>query len=392
MELVLDRAPQLETEQIPLDRCLGRVLAADVSSPIDVPSFAKSSMDGYAVVSSEVAGASQSSPVVLTVVGVLSPGTVTDRPAGPGKCFEIGTGAAIPPGADCVVMVERTSRSGEAVSVFAGVKAGDNVVPSASDVERGDVVLKKGTHMGPRHIGVLAAVGQAYVSVAKRPVVALASCGPELVSVGDQLGPGMIYDINSSALKAALAEDGCSVVDLGVTGDDIDELNRAILAGAKQADMVIVSGGSSLGSSDLVTEVLTRSGRLLLHGVAVKPGKPLVIGEVEGKLFVGLPGNPLSALSSYYLFIQPVVRKALGTRPPGNRKVEAILAEDLSSVPDRFEFLPVRLEEGLDTVKAYPSRKGSSAISEMASSDGYVEIPTAIVALPRGMQVEVHLY
>lgn len=253
-------------------------------------------------------------------------------------------------------------------------------------------MLKKGTLLRPRHLGVLAAIGCATVEVMRRPKVALASTGPELVPVDGHLAPGRIYDINSHTLRAALVEDGCEVSELGVLADDAQAVEDALTHAAASSDLVIVSGGSSLGSSDHLTDVLEKAGSLLLHGVAVKPGKPLVVGEMghEEKrcLVLGLPGNPLSALSSYYLFISPLISATLGTGGQPRRTVDAALAKDHTSDPRRYEFLPVRLEDG----RAFPAQQGSSSISEMASSDGYIEIATEVGSVEEGTPVEVRLY
>jgi molybdenum cofactor synthesis domain-containing protein len=384
---------ELEIEAVSITEALHRVLAEDVHADIDVPHFSKAAMDGYAVIASDTFEARDSSPTVLKVKGALQPGDSLDAPITQGECVEIGTGAPLPEGADAVVMVEYTE-PGEAdseVQIRKGVAPRENIVEVGSDVGAGDVALTRGTFLEPPHLGVLAAVGASKINVFRRPRVALFSTGPEIVEAGGPLAPTRIFDINTHTLRGALIKDGCEVIELGIVPDDRKALGDAIQRGLKEGDFVMLSGGSSLGGGDLVTTAFEEAGEMLLHGVAVKPGKPVVVGlaktDSEEKLLIGLPGYPMSALSDYYIFIQPFIRKAFGLKTePAFR--EATLARKHPSTVGRYEFLPVRLAGG----EAHPLTKGSSSISSLAAADGFVEIDENTEVVEKGETVRVRLF
>lgn len=390
--------PQLTAERVALAEALYRVLAEDAVAGIDVPHFPKAAMDGYAVRAEDTFGASDGAPRILAVLGSVVPGETAKAPVAPGTCIEIGTGAPLPEGSDGVVMVEYTEPGeGGRVRIRKGIAPRENVVEVGSDVAAGAVVLKAGTLLEPRHLGVLAAVGAFEARVLRRPRVALFSTGPELIEASGALEPGRIFDINTHTLRGALAADGCEVIDLGIVPDEPGQLDQAISAALDEGDLVLLSGGSSLGGADLVGEAFARAGKMILHGVAVKPGKPVVLGvakrptldgsgEVE-KMLIGLPGYPMSALSDYYIFVQPYLRRAMGfERAPAF--VEATLARKHPSTVGRYEFLPVRLEGE----RAIPLTKGSSSISALADADGYVEIDENTEVVEEGARVRVRLF
>jgi molybdopterin molybdotransferase len=402
-DILYSNLPALGQESVPVADAFHRVAAKDVIASIDVPHFVKAAMDGYAVRASDTFGATDSAPSRLEVAGSVWPGQVPESPVVAGVCFEIGTGAPLPEGADAVVMVEYTELSDSSgssqapgrVSVRKGVAPRENVVEVGSDVRAGAVVIAAGTLIEPRHLGVLAACGLSGIEIVKRPRVALFSTGPELVPAGGRLAPGSIYDINTYTLRAALQADGCEVVDLGIVPDDQAALDAALSKALEEGDFTLLSGGSSLGGGDLVGDAFTRAGKMLIHGAAVKPGKPVVIGiaetaagsETVPKIMIGLPGYPMSALSDYYIFVQPFIRRALGTqvRPTF---VEAVLARKHPSTVGRYEFVPVRLVGD----RAVPLTKGSSSISALADADGFVEIDENIEVLSEGEQVRVRLF
>lgn len=397
LDVLFSHPLALGSETVDLDEALNRVLAHDVRAPIDVPHFAKAAMDGYAVVAQDTFGASDSSPKELTVAAAVAPGSGPALALKAGQCIEISTGAPMPAGADAVVMVEYTEPSRTGVSIRRGVGPGDNVIRPASDMKKGEQVLSAGTLVRAAQIGVLAAIGTEKVEVVDRPRVALASTGSELLPLGEDLGPGQIYDINVHTLRAALIAEGLDVVQLGTVPDRLESLQAALVRGLDEADLVLLSGGSSLGGSDLVVEAFEAAGRVLIHGVAVKPGKPLVIaaaqrpardgsGPVE-KLMIGLPGYPMSALSDLYVFVQPWLRRSMGLKEQP-RFTQAILARKHPSVLGRYEFLPVALQEG----QAYPITKGSSSISALASADGFIEVHENTEVLEQGRRVSVRLF
>lgn len=385
--------PELSAQTIPLREALGRVLAADVVAPIDVPHFTKAAMDGYAVRAEDTFGSSAEAPSRLRVIGCLWPGEVFGEPVESGQAVEIGTGAAMPPGADAVVMVEYTEHDGDAAAVLKAVAPGDNVIRPGSDVAAGSVVLRAGTALEPRHVGALSALGLAVVTAWRRPRVALFSTGNEILQPGDAPEPGKIFDINTWTLRAALEADGCEPVELGLAPDTRDALRALFERALEIADVVLLSGGSSLGGGDLVGEVLDEIGRALIHGVAIKPGKPVVIGAAKDpvsgaeKAVIGLPGYPMSCLSDYYILVQPFLDEALG-RTRTLTYVDAHMARKHASTVGRYEFLPVRVSEG----RAHPLTKGSSAITTLSEATGFVEIDENVEVVEAGTPVRVRLF
>lgn len=383
-----------KSEPVPIDSLLGRVLAEDVVSSIDVPHFRKASMDGYAVMSEDTLGASDGSVKTFRIAGNVDMGRAPQIEVGPGSCAEIGTGAPLPPGADAVVMVEVTEPAGSGeVAIRKPVHPGENVIEVGSDIRAGSVVLKSGTVLEPRHIGVIAAIGAGEASVFTRPKVALISTGPELTPVGGTIAAGRIFDINTHTLKQACKADGCSVIEMPIAADDRATLKEAVVEATRVADVVLVSGGSSLGGGDLVGETFAAIGEVLIQGVAVKPGKPLIIAKVVARasdprmVLIGLPGYPMSALSDYYIFLSPFLRRA-GGLPATTRTVSATLARKHPSTVGRYEFLPVTL----DGTEAHPLTKSSSAITPLAQADGFIEIEENTEVLEMGATVTVRLF
>jgi molybdenum cofactor synthesis domain-containing protein len=397
-DILYAHLPAPGTEVVDVADCLGRVLAHDAVASVDVPHFARAAMDGYAVRAEDTFGASDAATCVLEVVGSVLPGQIPETAVGEGRCVEIGTGAALPEGCDAVVMVEYTEQLGDGkVQVRKGVAPRENLVEVGSDVSSGATVLEKGCLLEPRHLGVLAAVGISKVEVFRRLRAALYSTGPELIASGGSLEAGKVFDINYHTLRAALVSDSCEVVEGGIIPDTPDDLDAAIARALGEADFMLLSGGSSLGGGDLVDAAFERAGRMLMHGVAVKPGKPLVLGIAAGasleggeevsKMLIGLPGYPMSALSDYYIFVQSFVRRALGVeRRPAF--TEAVLSRKHPSTVGRYEFLPVRLEGD----QAIPLTKGSSAISALADADGFVEIDENTEVVDGGSRVRVRLF
>lgn len=397
-DLLFEHVPRLGPEKIAPTDALGRVVAKRTSSEIDVPHFVKAAMDGFAVRAEDTFGATQAAPKTLRVTGSVMPGELADLALAPEECAEIGTGAPIPEGADAVVMVEYTESGPEdTVVVSKGVAPRENLVEIGSDVSAGEEILPDGTRIEPRHLGVMAACGIEWLEVKRKPVVALFSTGPELVAAGGELEPGRIFDINFHTLRGALVTDGCRVIEMGIVPDEAGPLDEAIAEATRSADLLVLSGGSSLGGGDLVDDAFSRAGELVLHGVAVKPGKPLVLGTAVGpdvetgkevtKLLIGLPGYPMSALSDYYIFVRPLLQRALGVESRSST-TRATLRQKHASTVGRYEFLPVRLEGD----EALTLGKGSSAISALAGADGFVEIDENTEVLQAGAEVSVRLF
>lgn len=384
-------ATKIPDERIPLEQALYRVLAEDIISDIDVPHFRKSAMDGFAVMASDTFGAANTGPKILRVVDSVVAGVVSGKKLDSGECFEITTGAPLPDGSDAVVMVEYTEKEGVLISVYKSVAPWDNVIQIGSDVKKGTMVLKKGTRLGPRFTGVLAALGRKSILVKKNLRVGMLSTGDEIIGLDEELVEGKVFDINSRTLIDSIKEIHCLPVDLGVVGDNKELLKKKILEGVEKSDIVIISGGSSLGTEDLTRSVVEDLGKVLVHGIAVKPGKPVIIGQIKGKVFVGLPGYPTSALSDFHILVKPVVQAMLGMEVPRNF-VKANLARKVVSAIGRHEFLAVKLETGEEGLSAVPVMKGSSSITTLSSSDGFVEIDENTEVLNKGSLVKVDLF
>lgn len=384
-------ATKIPNERIPLEQALYRVLAEDIISDLDVPHFRKSAMDGFAVMASDTFGAANTGPKILRVVDSVVAGVVSSKKLSKGECIEITTGAPLPTGSDAVVMVEYTEKEVDLISVYMSVAPWDNVIQIGSDVKKGTMVLKKGTRLGPRFTGVLAALGRKSVLVKKNLRVGMLSTGDEIVGLDEELVEGKVFDINSRTLIDSIKEIHCLPVDLGVVGDNKELLKKKILEGVEKSDIVIISGGSSLGTEDLTLSVVEDLGKVLVHGIAVKPGKPVIIGQIRGKVFVGLPGYPTSALSDFHILVKPAVQAMLGMEEPRNF-IKANLARKVVSAIGRYEFLAVKLERGEEGLSAIPVMKGSSSITTLSSADGFVEIDENTEVLNKGSLVKVELF
>lgn len=379
--------PVERTETVPVSESVGRVAAEDVRAPIDVPLAARAAMDGYAVRASDTARASPTSPAVLRVIGAVHAGQSPTGRLAPGHGLEVATGAPIPSGADAVAIVEVTERRGRDVWIFAPAARGDHVVPRGDDVGRGARVVRSGDVLTAARIGVLSAVGRTRIRVYGRPRVGILTTGDEIVPPGRSLEAFQVYDVNSKTVAAVVRAHGGEPVVLGSVGDRLPSL-RAVLRRARRFDLIVTSGGSSVGAKDLIPDLMAERGKLLFHGIAVKPGRPTAMGLVDGAPIVGLPGFPTSCLMIAHLLVGPIVRR-LGRLPPAApTSVDVPLASDLRSPRDKTEFHPIRLAKG----RAVSVQRGSSAITPMALADGYVEIPVGTGLVRRGTVVRVRLF
>ena len=388
LSLCLAVAPPMERrETVALPDALHRVVAGDIRASIDVPPADRAAMDGYAVRARDVARAGKRSPAVVRVQESVHAGEVPMKRVGKSLCTQIATGAPLPTGADAVVMVEDTEREKDTVRVFRPVRSRENVSARGSDIRSGSRVIAEGERLTPAKVGALAAIGRVTVAVYARPRVALWVTGDEVVPPGEQLGPGQVYDINSHTMAAAVREAGGEPVPLGRVGDRLEDLRHALEAAAKE-DLAVFSGGSSVGERDLVIDVLQSAGELLFHGIAIKPGRPTVLGRVGGTPVLGMPGNPTSCLSNCYVLLAPMLRRMARLPPPAGRVVEARLADRIRSPLGRAEVHTVRLEGG----KAVPAFKESGAITSMAHADGYIEIPPDVGVVEKGERVRVTLF
>jgi putative molybdopterin biosynthesis protein len=383
-------------ERRKLADALGRALAEDVTAPIDVPPFDRSNVDGFAVRSADLSVAGESTPVHLTLNDeVIACGTPPVRPVRPGTATPIATGGPVPRGADAVVMVEHTQPSGDgAIEVRRAVSPGQFVSFAGSDIARGESLLRAGTVIGSREIGMLAACGIAELVVARRPRVAVLSTGDELVQPGMRLWPAAIYDTNGAVVTAAIAENGGEANFLGAVPDDEQALEAAMRSALAANDMLVLSGGTSKGTGDISHRIIGRLGQpgIIAHGVALKPGKPLCLAVCDGKPVVILPGFPTSAMFTFHDMIVPVLRRMAGLPPRNEAKVSARVPVRIASELGRTEFVMVSLVEGADGLIAYPTGKGSGAITSFAQADGFLKIDALADQLSANSEVEITLF
>ncbi|WP_297536494.1 gephyrin-like molybdotransferase Glp [Thermococcus sp.] len=372
------------TEMVPLSEALGRVLAEDIVSPINVPPFDRATVDGYALRAEDTFMASESEPVRLRVIGEVNAGDFPDFELKPGESVYISTGAPLPKGADAVIQFEDVDRDGDEVVIYKPAYPGLGVMKAGTDIPKGKLLLKKGTRLGFKETALLSAVGLAEVPVFRKPKVAVISTGNELVLPGEELRPGQIYDINGRAIADAARELGGEAVFLGIARDDRGSLKALIEKGVECCDIVILSGGASGGIRDLTSSIIEELGEVKIHGIAIQPGKPTIIGLIDGKPVFGLPGYPTSCLTNFTLLVAPLLRRLIG-RESEVRKVKKKLAHKVFSVKGRRQFLPVRIEGE----KAVPILKGSGAVTSFIDADGFIEVPENVEILEAGEEVEV---
>ncbi len=345
VDLVLDTVSPLPCEGIPLDEGLGRVLCEDVRSARNVPSFANSAMDGFAVRWSDVAGASPPAPVSLEVRDAVGAGRVSRKRVLPGTAIRIMTGAPVPAGADAIVRVEYTETAGERVVVSRTDGQGSHIRPAGEDIRRGDVVLERGRVLGIPDVGLLASIGKANVRVRRRPVVAIIATGDELIGVEDRPAPGKVVNSNGYTLSSAVAEVGAVPKSFGIVRDDRESLTQAF-RDALACDALIASGGVSVGDYDYVKDALADAGvRMRFWRVAQRPGHPMAFGSKGSKPVFGLPGNPVSSLVSFILYVRPSLLKMMGHESLFMPVVRARIAHDMKTAPGLKEFVRCRLDE-----------------------------------------------
>jgi len=385
---------QFSYEVVDLTKAYQRILGEDIISPIDVPSFDRASMDGYAVIAEDTYGAREETPKTLKVIGVIKAGDTPNIEVHKGEAVEISTGAPIPKGANAVIMVEYTSRENDEVTLYRSVYPGENIMSTGTDIMCGELILRKGQVLTPREIGVLAAIGVDKVKVYTKPNVAILSTGNEIVPPRERLSYGKIYDVNTYSIAAAVEECGCNPLILGIGRDDELELERLLKNALNKADVIITSGSTSAGIGDIMYRLLNKLGKpgVIVHGIAIKPGKPTIIAVINNKIVFGLPGYPTSGLTIFNVFVRPVLCRLSGKPQSEPKCVKARIALKVHSTEGRRYLLPVSLVKIDQAYSAYPIFKGSGAITTLSNADGYIEIPETKKILEEGEEVEVKLF
>jgi molybdopterin molybdotransferase len=402
---ILDGVDPLPPEEIGLPDALGRVLAEDAESRLMLPPWDNSAMDGYAVRSEDITGASPDAPVTLEVRGEVAAGHTATVTVMPGTAVRVLTGGIVPEGADTIVKVEDTDAQmgvaalPDSVAVRAAVAPATHIRLAGSDAEEGQALLGSGTRLSPAAIAVLAATGHARVAVFRRPLVAIVSTGDELVPIGQPLGPASIADSNSESVAAQATAAGADVIRLGIASDDHADVRSRLQRGIEVADVLVTTGGVSVGAHDVVKDVFEELGALALWRVAIQPGKPLAFGRTDRPgggtcLLFGLPGNPVSSFVTFELFTRPLLRRLRGERElTGRLTVRAVLADAVRSSRDRRAFIRVRLEPDAEAPGRYRAhtagRQGSHVLSALAIADGLAIIPEGVGEAPVGTEVEV---
>ncbi|MDB5648388.1 molybdopterin biosynthesis protein [Methylobacterium sp.] len=384
----------LGPETVTLADSLGRVLARDVASPIDVPPFDRALVDGFALRAADTAGATEANPRALSLNReILACGVAPNLTVGPGTVTPIATGGMIPRGADAVIMVEQTEfdEAAMSVAITQAARPGQFIGNAGADMASGETVLRKGVTITAREIGMLAACGLGAVAVVRRPRVAVLSTGDELLAPGQALHPGAIYDSNGPIVAAAVAENGGEALPFGIVRDDATALEAALREAMAASDLVVLSGGTSKGAGDVSHRILERLGApgILVHGVALKPGKPLCLAVADGKPIVVLPGFPTSAMFTFHDVVVPLIRALAGLPPREETSVRATLPQRVASEQGRTEFVMASLAQTEDGLVALPLAKGSGSVTAFSQADGFFAVPAARSGLEAGETVSV---
>jgi len=397
LKQILDEIPRitLEEETIDLDLAFGRVISKNVVSAIDVPHFRKSRMDGYAVVAEDTFTADENNIISLELIETIQAGDKPEKEIKKGQCSYVATGAAIPEGANGVVMVEFTEKHDKTIDISQAITPDTYIVKVGHDVAKGGTIVPKKSMITLPTIGILASCGIEQVKVYKKPSVSLISTGNELVPLDvESLEMGKIYDVNSHILKKAIENAGCEVNFFGIIKDDLESLKNAFNKALSSGDIIILSGGTSKGEGDLGPQILeSHEGlEIFIHGVRIKPGKPLIFAKINSKNIFILPGYPTSALSCYYVFIENFLRRMSGLPPKEKDSKEFELAERIYSTVGRHQFKPIKIKEIDGVKKIAPIQTGSEAISTLFYADGYIEIDELESIIEKGETRTVYFF
>lgn len=385
-----------QSEIINISESANRITFRKIESRIDFPPFNRSLKDGFAIKAEDSYGVNEENPKRLKVIDFLEAGSFTDKTIEPGNCVEISTGAPIPEGADAVIMVEFTYNSEEnpnlesdEVEILTSVTPSQDIGQKGSDVKEGQLILEENIVLNPPKIGVIAAQGIDTVEVYRKPKVGIISTGNELLTNQEELRPGKIYDVNSEMIRSAVNNCGAEGECLGIVRDNYDDLKNKITESLKECDILLCSGGTSAGVGDNIRHILDELGEVYIHGITVQPGKPTILGLVDGKIVIGLPGNPVSAIVIFNVFVAPAIKKLAGFKEEEEQKtIKGTLAKRIHSPIGRMQYQLVRVEGD----KIYPIFKDSGAIFSLASAAGYTKVSKQTELLEEGEEVEVTLF
>lgn len=395
---ILERFAPVGTEGITLGESLHRILAEDVVSPIDLPPFDRSTVDGYALRARDTFGASESNPAVMNVIGEILMGVSTDLVVSHGELVQVPTGGMIPQGADAVLMLEFSERAGDqTIQVKKALSPLENVIERGEDIKKGEKILPRGRRLRPQDVAAMAALGKSRASVYRKPRVAIVSSGDEIVDITQEPRLGEIRDVNHYSLSAQVEMAGGTPFFVGIARDSFENLKSLCEKGFQTSDMLIISGGSSVGTLDYTTSVIKSfpDSETMVHGISLRPGKPTIIGRSGAKPVVGLPGHPVSAMVVFDLFMRPLIWRLAGhVEPlwPLGKRVSAILTRNVASPPGREDYIRVRAEETDGRVLAHPCLGKSGSISTMVKANGLIKIDIDSEGLEEGTLVEVLLF
>lgn len=398
-EIIQEKFDELyspQSEIIDIADSYERITFSDIKSRINFPPFDRSLKDGFAINAEDSYGVNEENPKRLKVIDFLEAGSFTDKTVEPGTTVEISTGAPVPDGANAVVMVEFANResdnpdlASDEVEILTSVTPSQDIGKKGSDVQAGQVILEKNKLLNPPKIGVIAAQGINTVEVYKKPVVGVISTGNELLTNQEEIKPGKIYDVNSEMIKAGVESCGAEGRTLGIVKDVYDDLKAKITESLKECDILLCSGGTSAGVGDNIRQILDEIGTVYIHGITVQPGKPTILGVVDGKIVIGLPGNPVSAIVIFNVFVAPSIKKLAGfVDEQPHKTIKGKLARRIHSPIGRMQYQLVRVEDGI----VYPIFKDSGAIFSLASAAGYTKVSKQTEMVEEGEEVEVTLF
>ena len=387
LDLALESSMPIEkTEEVDLESALGRVLAKELTSPMNVPGYTRAAMDGYALISDDTSGASDELKLSLRVIGEAFAGDASKIAVATGESVKIATGGMLPEGADAVIPFEVVEEEAGSIILNKPVEQGASLGLAGEDIKEGEVVLSEGLILHSAHLGAAASIGIATLECYRKPKVAIAVSGDEIAELGKELGEGQVYDTNSYTLSAIVSKGGGEAVKLPIVRDSIESIENSI--NSSDADIIAFTGGSSVGERDLIVDAVRNLGEVIFHGITAKPGKPTLLGRVDGKLILGMPGYPTSCLTIAAVILAPMLRKI--SRIDGelhDAAIEAKLGKTLTSKKESHQIVTVRIDNGT----AIPVFKLSSVITSMSKADGYVELPHGVTEIQEGEKVQVTL-